>query len=452
MGRIRKRADPDRYLHLRQGNYYYKRRVPSALVGLDQRGTHVRISLKTDDLAQARQVRDLYEAADDELWSTMTVGGSEEGARARYQAAVSRARSLGFTYRPAGDISRESLETILQRIEAVMSPQTVMPLVRSVVGTAKVPVVTLREAFEIYCDEIVPHELAGKSSGQKVRWTNGKQLSVDTFVDLVGDLRMDEIDRDHARRYYQHWMERIAPREGAATHTASSGNRRVGDLRVLYRDYFRHIGEPDRRNPFEGMSFRERKKRRRPSFAVDWITSVIMAPGALSRLNDQARGVALVMIETGARPSEICNLTADMIVLDHPVPHLKIQPSEDPDEPREIKTQSSVRTVPLVGVALAVMKAHPSGFPRYRDKESAMSAALNKFFRENGLFPTPQHSMYSFRHTFEDRMKESRVDAELRRILMGHAIDRPEYGEGGSLKLRQKALKRMVLPFDGSIV
>jgi hypothetical protein len=35
MDRIREKQDPDRYLVSRQGKYYYKRRVPTALVDLD---------------------------------------------------------------------------------------------------------------------------------------------------------------------------------------------------------------------------------------------------------------------------------------------------------------------------------------------------------------------------------------------------------------------------------
>jgi hypothetical protein len=49
-------------------------------------------------------------------------------------------------------------------------------------------------------------------------------------------------------------------------------------------------------------------------------------------------------------------------------------------------------------------------------------------------------------------MKEAGLDEELRRILMGHAIDRPRYGSGGSLKWRMGELKRIELPFDPSII
>lgn len=49
-------------------------------------------------------------------------------------------------------------------------------------------------------------------------------------------------------------------------------------------------------------------------------------------------------------------------------------------------------------------------------------------------------------------MKEMKVDAELRKILMGHSSDRPEYGTGGSLALRLEEIKKVALPFDPAIV
>jgi integrase len=177
-----------------------------------------------------------------------------------------------------------------------------------------------------------------------------------------------------------------------------------------------------------------------------------MAPGALAGLNEEARGIVLALIETGARPSELCNLMPTSIRLSHKVPHLAIEPRDDPDDPREIKTESSERLVPLVGVALKVFERHKGGFPRYRDRENDLSATLNKFFKANRLFPSPQHKIYSFRHSFEDRMKEANLDDELRRILMGHTIDRPKYGSGGSLDWRAEELKKIALPFNPTIV
>ncbi|WP_245272098.1 hypothetical protein [Mesorhizobium sp. LSJC285A00] len=111
-----------------------------------------------------------------------------------------------------------------------------------------------------------------------------------------------------------------------------------------------------------------------------------------------------------------------------------------------------MRKIPLVGVALEVFKKYSKGFPRYKDREASLSALLNKHFKSHGLFPTEDHTVYSLRHSFEDRMKNGRLDEELRRMLMGHTIDRPKYGEGGDMKMWQEELMKIVLPFDPSIV
>ena len=166
------------------------------------------------------------------------------------------------------------------------------------------------------------------------------------------------------------------------------------------------------------------------------------------KLNRQAAAIFLVVLETGCRPSEICNLTPERIRLDDDVPHLVV----DFDAQREIKTESSIRLVPLVGVALAVMKRFPNGFDRYLDKETNFSVVMMKHLRRRGLLPSERHVVYSARHAFEDRLKEAGVGDEMRRSLMGHSIDRPEYGSGGSLKFRQEQLKKIELPWDRALM
>jgi integrase len=208
----------------------------------------------------------------------------------------------------------------------------------------------------------------------------------------------------------------------------------------------------DRFNPFTGLGFSEEDENTRPSFETKWIINQILMPGALASLNGEARGILLAIVETGARASEICNLPPEAIVLDHDVPHIAIRPRREREDPRQIKTSTSIREVPLVGVSLAAFKANPLGFPRYRERGTQLSAVLMKHFRKWKLLPTPAHSIYSLRHAFEDRMKEAHIDDELRRILMGHALERPRYGSGGSLRWRQENLLRMVLPFEMEIL
>jgi len=156
------------------------------------------------------------------------------------------------------------------------------------------------------------------------------------------------------------------------------------------------LGEDDRKNPFEGLSFKDPNIRRRPSLSADWINSVLFKPGALAGLNDEARGVLLAMTETGARPGELCNVREDYIHLSAEVSYTRIEPRDHPEDPRENKTRSSIRQVPLVGAALVVFRKHQKGFLRYRDNETTLSATLNKFIRDNELWPSEKHRSIRF--------------------------------------------------------
>lgn len=443
---------------MRSGIYQYVRRVPLLLIDDDTRAPTVRQSLKTDDLALARLKRDAHERADDELWAALLSGGSPSGAKERYSAAIRRAEGLGFAYRGISElIAQASMEEVMGRVDALSGSPVASPQTLALLGLVDAPKVLVTEAFNIYCEEIMPADLVGKSEAQKRDWRKVKQRAVNNFIAVNGDIAISGITRDHARKFYKLWLDRIAPPPSdgtrqAPTHSASSGNRDVGNMRVLFADYHAHIGEPDRENPFAGFSFSEKVKRSRPPFSVEWMQKWFLRGTRLRDLNDEARGIVLMMIECGARPSELANLDENTIVLDHKIPHITIEPRDDPDDPREIKTASSVRKLPLVGVALAVAKKHSAGFPRYRNNESTLSATLNKMLRARDLLETPRHKVYSVRHAYEDRMKAAMFDEEMRRQIMGHAIDRPKYGSGFGLDRVQAEMKRIALPFDPAVV
>ena len=91
-------------------------------------------------------------------------------------------------------------------------------------------------------------------------------------------------------------------------------------------------------------------------------------------------------------------------------------------------------------VELEAMRAAPNGFPDYRDRSYLLSASLTKAFKARELFPTKEHRVYSFRHSFENRMLEAGLDSGLRCTLMGHRNPRPECGDGGSLTYRRDEL------------
>ena len=139
-------------------------------------------------------------------------------------------------------------------------------------------------------------------------------------------------------------------------------------------------------------------------------------------------------------------------MLKHKIPHIVIEPRDDPDDPREIKSENSERALPLVGVALEAMRKFPKGFPRYKDKETNLSGALQAFLKDNKLLPTPKHSVYSLRHSMETRMRIAKIGDDQRRYVLGHNVpDRPKYGDA-LLEWLLAPLEKVRLPFDPSVV
>ena len=185
--------------------------------------------------------------------------------------------------------------------------------------------------------------------------------------------------------------------------------------------------------------FKEGEANTRPPFSIKWLSEVLLAPGALDGLNAEARCIMLGMVNTGYRPSEGAMLTAAQIRLDAEVPHIKIEPVG-----RTLKTSHSRRVIPLTGISLEAFRQFPNGFPRYADNPT-LSDTINKFLRENGLMESERHTLYSLRHSFEDRMLAAGVDERIRRDLMGHALKRERYGSGANLKHLQELLLKIAL-------
>ncbi|WP_404403412.1 tyrosine-type recombinase/integrase [Pelagibacterium halotolerans] len=445
----------DRFLQRRGDRWQYVRRVPGSVADLDSRSPLIRKSLKTHDLAVARVMRNALERADDELWASLLLEENLDAAQARYRRAVKRAEALGFRYRTVHDLAANgSWDEISERMEAISQPGVGKAEADAVLGVVEEPAVLLSKALEVCTTTVWAKDLKTKSAQQLRKWKAIPSRAVARFKSVVGDKPIAEITREDAQTFYKYWLERIAPPEQgkAPTHTPNSGNREIGELRKIYRDYFAWMNQPDRLNPFAGLHFSDTGSKKRPSFETRWITEKLLKVDALAGMNAEARGIMLAVAETGARPSEICNLLPEHILVDAEVPHIVIDMRDDPEMPRELKTAHSRREIPLVGMALDVFKHFPKGFPRYFEREEAASAAINKFLRENGLLPTEKHTFYSLRHSFEDRLKEANIDLEMRQILMGHRRSRTEYGMGGSLAWRRTLMERVALAYDKGII
>ena len=461
----------DRCLHQRGDRWHYQRRVPRAFAHIDPRA-YSKKALKTSSLEVARKRRDLIEQADDEWWMALAVQAAQTGgmngdgasipraaAEQRYKAAVTRAMSYGFGYCSADVLAEtKALVEILQRIEAIpterLSPRSkyrrpAEAEAEALLGGAPDPAenVKVSEAFDLYIDEIAFDDQYNKSDAQKYSWKKTKRTSINYFIEEMGDIPLADITREKAIAYRNWWKERMRGIGIAKPVTPNTANRHIGNMRTLYEEYYKYMGKHDVENPFRGFFFHGKTYNKRPPFEDEWVRRKILVPGLFDKMRLELRVIVYVLIETGARISEICNLKPEDIRLEAEVPHIVIRP----DRQKEVKAEKSERIIPLVGVALEAMKACPSGFPYYYDRSTLVSNNLNNAFKLRGLFPTEKHKVYSFRHSFEDRMLVASLDYGLRCALIGHKNTRPEYGVKGGLAFQRDQLLRIAHPFDPAL-
>ena len=418
----------------RGSTFQLRRRVPQRYRTVEPRAV-VWISLHTDSETVARSKADRAWGNLVEAWEARLAGDTED-AEARHAAAHELARIRGFRDLDVGLVSRLPVDELVARVEAIggrrAAPDTVEA--SALLGTVPAPSLTLEKALDLYWG-LAREKTLGKSEDQIRRWKNPRVKAVRNFVEIVGNKPIEAITRDDMLDFRQHWLERIE----AGEVTPNSANK---DL-IHLGDVLKTVNTMKRLGltlPLGELSFREGETRTRPPFSPEWIKTRILAPGALSGLNEEARGLLLGMVNTGYRPSEGAGLTAKTIRLDAAVPHIAIEP-----EGRQLKSAYARRVIPLTGVSLEAFKAFPEGFPRYRESSAGLSATVNKYLKSNGLLETPAHSFYSLRHAFEDRMLAAGIDDRIRRDLFGHRLDRERYGKGASLDHVARLVREIAL-------
>jgi integrase len=433
------------YLAQRAGVWIYYRRVPTEYADLDGR-RFVRISTKVrvaNDRTgtKAGRVAAKINATQEAYWRGLTDGRAD--AKRSYADAVRVARSLGLDYLLPDQIAQQPLADIIQRVETLITDRRIEhPGTRmAVLGGVEKPRIMLSDLFSEF-EQTQKTALSKMSPDQVRKWTSAKKRAVEILIGQRGDKALQELTREDALAYADFWETRTIE-EGISP---SSANKNISHIGGMIRAVDKRL-QLRLDHVFAGTRIEGGRDGKRHPFTVEHIRQKILAPGALDGLNDQARDVVLVCLETGARPSEIVNLSKSRIVLDAEVPHIKIAA-----EGRLLKTETSVRDIPLVGLALAAMLRHRSGFPRYFDKGSNLSAVVMKHFKAHELLPSPKHSVYSLRHAFKDRLKAAEGPEEMIDELMGHNSSKPAYGVGYSLEAKRKYLQAICFKSSDSKV
>ncbi len=432
-----------------RGRWYWVKRVPARFRGVvlgrdGQPVTQVRQALHTDSRTEALRRAAQVERERMAEWEALAAGDGAAAHR-HYAAAVELAAARGFPYIPLSDLASGDLETLVKRLLSLSRDGDVdlasPAAAAAVMGTVPVVLPDLRGAWEEYRDRTAP-DRALKSAAQERRWRKLRETMVAGWESAMvekghaPDVPVDKITRAMALDYRDAWATRIA-----AGLTPDSENKHIGGLSAILTGWcrLRAVTLP---NPFAALRFKSQPRDAVPPFSRAWVRDRIAAPGALDALIDEAADVFLVMVNTGARPSEVTDAPLSDWHLDAPIPYLSVA-----QHGREVKVAHTVRDLPLLGVSLeaATRIVARGGSGRYFQKADSWSGYIGKALRRAGLMESPRHVPYSMRHYVEDALQEAGADDRYRADILGQKYERPRYGSGGALRGRRDMLARIAL-------
>lgn len=423
------------YLVNRNGRYYYNRRIPLELREHDPRKL-VRIALKTDSRKQAVKLAAIQNSKLELYWQQLLQTGSKY-SHTQYEATVERAGLFGFTYKTNEAIALAPLHEIGSRLKAVEAANFKSAQVEAIVGGLSLPTIKLDEAL-IRFWEYSKSKTFNKSPNQLRKWKHPRKRAVDNFIKVIGNKPVTEISRDDILTFRDWWLGRIQ-NEAMSVNSANKNFIQLKSIMKTVNDNLKL--NIDISFLFSEIVLPEDQEQTRQPFTTDYIVETLLNAERLSGLNEQAKEALRAFAETGAGPSELVGLRPDEIILNSEIPHIIIKPRQF----YGLKTKYRKRIIPLVGHALEAFKKFPQGFTEYYDAPDRLSAVLGKFLREKNLLPSNQHTVYSLRHSFQDRLLAANTPDRVQSDLMGHKFNRQAYGNGASLEQKLEYLEKIKL-------
>lgn len=312
-------------------------------------------------------------------------------------------------------------------------------------GVFEAPALTMRQALQQFETDSSDLWMNLSHRERQKKWNKYKEAVTDFENEMGADTDVLKLTKKDVYEYRSRLIERVK----AGTVKVDTIRKKLMWLRVIVRHNYEMEGIKD--SPFENLrpikGIGDEQKRR-----------VITEPEAVAirkhyddvGANDELVAIMAVIENTGAHAKEIVMLCADDIRLDDPIPNIRLQPNEHRSL---LKTDSRIRTIPIVGIALDALKRFPDGFPRYRrdNGSEALSAAANKLIQT----VADGASTYGYRHRIANLMKAGYVEnGELKHIsdsvkdsILGHSSDgkmTDYYGDETPLPVKLDVLKKIL--------
>ena len=430
-----------------KGPYYYRRRVPKDIA--PRIGKRVRqVALKTYDKMAAAKLIDSLAKADDAHWKQLREGTGLGGSRGDAEKLLERfnlePEPIAEQTGPYADIGHElfieALEKKVPGDATSVQPHLTDAELRALAIIQGRESFTLSDAKQLYLKK----RQALTPTQTTKRTHNNTVLAFNLVTNETGDTEIKRIRRRDVSRVIEKAQE-----QGLKT---TSIRRRLNTVRAAINELIREYELSDVRNPFTEFEI--------PDYGKDEVKREGLNDAQLKRLRDHVgkndgdtTNIIGLLLDTGARISEVVGMQREDLVLNAETPHIVIR--ENPK--RRLKTKASRRKVPLVGRALLAAKRAIEAasddylFPRYmtgeRVKNDAASATVNKALAKLGC-----GTAHQMRHTMKTRL--ANADVPLDRIeeiqgwrsrdTMAH-----HYGEQTALKNMCEALTKSLSASTG---
>ncbi|MGO9944861.1 MAG: tyrosine-type recombinase/integrase [Rhodoblastus sp.] len=448
-----------KHLLLKNGIYFYYRRIPEDMRGHHGGKRHRRVSLQTRLPQVAAKKAAMLARADDAMWKALRTKTGADGftTQETKEGGLALLKALGLSPGEAlgDDWDADYLDTYFEGrygdafISARYDPRGPRPLksffnpveaevVRLVTTDPNERRVCLSDALEIY--------LKHHDKGAQKKFAADTRRAVGHVLAEAGDLPLDQYKRKHANDVRDALLA-----TGVKTQTV---RRQLTIIAAVVNTGLKEFDFDGVRNPFESVKIPNEgvDAKKRPVFTPDQLRTVAEA---CREASDDRRYIAAILMDTGARLGEIIGLRIEDVDLAGPIPFIYIRPNLKLG--RTLKTPQSERRVPLVAIALwaaqeAVKEAKGKVgwlFPRYAADNAINtnnpSVTLKKWLQ--GLLKTDQ-TCHSFRHTMRDRLRNAGVPGDIQDVLGGWGSRSVgmQYGEGHDLTILHENMEKIVLP------
>ncbi|MDO5970310.1 site-specific integrase [Flavivirga aquimarina] len=412
--------------------FHFQKRVPKDFQKLFSKDV-IQIPLGTDSEVVALQRASNFNLILEDFWKGL-IDFSEDVIDQKFHDVVVRAKMCGFQYLPKKELIQEApLPEFVNRLNSADAVAD-KHIKEAILGGVEVSSITLSKARKEYF-QYEEGNLKALSENQIRKWRNPRKRAVKNFIKVIGDKPVTEITRKDVLDFRSWWISRIE-KKGLA---ANSANKEFGFVKkIIGTAIDNHSLSIPIDTIFKGIALKKVEKTTRHPFSNTFIKDVLLRTKEYG-LNEEAQLLIFAMTDTGARIGELTGLEEEDIFLDATIPHIKIRPNQT----RVLKTVQSERDLPLVGASLYAFKTLDGSFKCYFGKPDLISSTINKFYRENNLFPSKHHSLYSLRHSFEDRLTAVEPPEKVQAVLMGHKYLRERYGSGSSLVQKKSWLDKI---------